>query len=415
MTETKAPHPKLIYFCLLFIAIVCATCKPPAPKEYVTFDDDVAFMKNYTDIITLTDESGKAKVAVSAALQGRVMTSSSAGSEGRSYGWINRDHFKSKDTLEHINVYGGEERFWIGPEGGQFSIFFEKGKAFNLDNWYTPRLIDLEPFDIKHIFPNSVSFTKKASLVNYSGFKFDIGIERRISILSNETAFKGLRMDPVDGINMVSYLTWNTLTNLGTTNWDKQTGLLSIWLLGMFNPSPETTVVIPYIAGDSTALGPIVNDDYFGKVPADRLIVKEGVLYFKGDGKFRSKIGLSPKRAKHLLGSYDAASKILTIVQYNKPQNVTDYVNSQWKIQDNPFAGDVINSYNDGPSEPGKKPLGPFYELETSSPALALKAGEEGAHMQLTCHFEGDPAKLNIIAQKLLGVSLEEITGVFKK
>ena len=44
-----------------------------------------------------------------------------------------------------------------------------------------------------------------------------------------------------------------------------------------------------------------------------------------------------------------------------------------WEMQREPFKGDVINSYNDGPPAPGKPPLGPFYELETSSPALSLR------------------------------------------
>ena len=92
---------------------------------------------------------------------------------------------------------------------------------------------------------------------------------------------------------------------------------------------------------------------------------------------------------------------------------MTDYVNSQWELQDKPFAGDVINSYNDGAPEPGKKPLGPFYELETSSPALQLKVGEQGTHTQITCHFEGSPAELTKISEKVLGVSIAEISSVF--
>ena len=104
---------------------------------------------------------------------------------------------------------------------------------------------------------------------------------------------------------------------------------------------------------------------------------KDGVLYFSGDGKYRSKIGLSPQRAKTVLGSYDAVNGVLTLVQYNKPEGVQDYVNSMWQIQDQPFRGDVVNSYNDGPTSPGGKPLGPFYELETSSPADGPGPGPE--------------------------------------
>ncbi|MEQ9287654.1 MAG: hypothetical protein RIG77_12125 [Cyclobacteriaceae bacterium] len=380
-------------------------------KDYTSFAEDVAFMGKYTDLIELSDPSGQGLVAVSAGLQGRVMTSSASGSEGRSYGWINRELFESGDTLEHINVYGGEERFWMGPEGGQYSIFFKKGDEFNLDNWYTPRLIDLEPFEVQELTASSVVFTKKASLVNYSGFQFDLGIERKVETLSPSRVLEELGLKSVNGINTVAYKTTNSLTNLGEQNWQKETGLLSIWMLGMFNPSPATTVVIPFNSGSEEELGIPVNDTYFGKVPEDRLVVKDDVLFFSGDGEYRSKIGLSPRRAKDICGSYDATNGILTIVKYNQPEGVTDYVNSMWEIQDQPYAGDVVNSYNDGPPEPGAKPLGPFYELETSSPALALKSGETGTHIQLTCHFEGDEKALDNIASRLLGVSLLEITS----
>ena len=379
-----------------------------------TYGDDVAFMQNYIDLIQLTDASGQSKVAISAALQGRVMTSSAFGADGRSYGWINKELFKSKEIQEHINVYGGEERFWIGPEGGQYSIFFKKGDSFTLADWYTPKLIDLEPFDVKSVSGTKAVFTKKASLANYSGFQFDMELEREVAILSKQEIQKELGLASLgEQIKTVAYQTTNKITNAGKTNWEKETGLLSIWLLGMFNHSPDTTILVPFVQGSESELGPIVNDAYFGKVPSDRLVVTDKVIYFKGDGEFRSKIGLSPARAKNIAGSYDSKNGILTILKYNKPENVTDYVNSMWEIQKNPFEGDVINAYNDGAPNPGEKPLGPFYELESSSPALALKPGQSGTHIQLTCHIEGDEASLNPIVQKLFGVTIEDVKKAF--
>ena len=91
-----------------------------------------------------------------------------------------------------------------------------------------------------------------------------------------------------------------------------------------------------------------------------------------------------------------------------------DYVNSMWELQKEPYAGDVVNSYNDGPPEPGAKPLGPFYELETSSPASALSAGASAEHVQETYHFEGERAELDAVARKVLGASLEEIEAALK-
>jgi len=57
--------------------------------------------------------------------------------------------------------------------------------------------------------------------------------------------------------------------------------------------------------------------------------------------------------------------------------------------------------------------MGPFYELEASSPAAALKPGEELSHIQYTLHLVGDTAKLDKVAREVLGVSLGEIKRAF--
>ena len=53
------------------------------------------------------------------------MTSTVGGSNSPSHGWINRELIEAGRNDPHINAYGGEDRFWLGPEGGQFSIFFK--------------------------------------------------------------------------------------------------------------------------------------------------------------------------------------------------------------------------------------------------------------------------------------------------
>jgi hypothetical protein len=181
----------------------------------------------------------------------------------------------------------------------------------------------------------------------------------------------------------------------------------------MYNPSPATTVVIPFRSGDEEELGPKVNDAYFGEVPPDYLRVEEQELFFRGDGTRRGKIGISPERSKGIAGSYDAAGKVLNIVTYNVQDSPHGFVNSMWELQDKPYAGDVINSYNDGSPEPNKPPLGPFYELETSSPAAALPPGGTMKHVPRTFHIHGTEADLQPLAQHLLGVSLEEIKTAF--
>jgi len=370
-----------------------------------TFGNDVYFLNQHTPLLTLTSPDGSAKVAISPSLQGRVMTSTTSGDEGMSFGWINRDLFTSHDTLAHMNPFGGEERFWLGPEGGQFALYFKPGDPFDFDHWQTPDLIDTEPFLVSEQSSDRVVFTREASLINYSNFEFKFSIKREIKVLPvNET-----------GVSAVAYQTINTIQNTGDKPWLKETGLLSIWLLGMFNPTENTTVIIPFYPGEESELGQIVNDDYFGKVPRERLVITDSVCYFKADGKYRSKIGFNPKRAKNIIGSYDALNKVFTIVEYTKPIEATDYVNSKWEVQQNPYRGDIVNSYNDGPATPGAKPMGPFYELETSSPAAALGPGESLTYAQTTYHFVGDANSLVLIAMRKLGVDLERAKTVFSE
>ncbi len=399
----------------LLVLVSMAGCEMENVKSAITFGDDVAFLKQHTDVIVLSDSAGDAQVAVVGAYQGRVMTSTAQGAQGASFGWINREVIASGEIQPHINVYGGEDRFWMGPEGGQFAIFFAKGDKFEFADWQTPAVIDTEPFQLVSKTKMAAVFTQLARVTNYSGTKFDIKIDRSVKLLPPDAHSSALGLDVPDSVKAVAYQTDNHITNKGDKAWTKETGLLSIWILGMYNPSDETTVVVPFETGPENQLGPIVNDEYFGKVPADRLIVKDGVMFFSCDGRHRSKIGLSPKRAKPILGSYDAAGQILTLVQYKKPQDTTDYVNSMWELQDEPYAGDVVNSYNDGPPEPGKKPMGPFYELETSSPAAALKPGETLTHMHRTFHLQGSQKDLDAIAIKTLGVSLNEIKAAMDK
>jgi hypothetical protein len=401
--------------CILFSCIEqrqLSETDTSTPELANTFQSDLDFLNKYLEVHLLEEPGGNGMIAISPALQARVMTSSSHGPGGRSYGWINRALFESGDTLAHINPFGGEERFWLGPEGGQFSIFFPEGTDFTFENWQTPALIDLEPFEVKSKSLNKASYSKNARFTNYAGYTFEIDIQRNIEILTSHEVFESLDLNKTESVKVVGYKSTNTLTNIGQKDWEKETGLLSIWLLGMFIPSDATTILLPFKQGDDEELGAVVNDSYFGAIPAGRLTIGPGVVYFRGDGNSRGKIGLSPKRAKDVIGSYDAISRTLTVVKYSKPEHATYYVNSLWEIQKEPYQGDVVNSYNDGPLD-GGKPLGPFYELETSSPALSLKTGESGTHIQNTYHFEGDASQLGLITHQLFGVSIKDITTAF--
>ena len=329
------------------------------------FADDVAFMKKHTQIVLLQD--GDAAIAVAPAYQGRVMTSTFNRKAGPSFGWINRpviekgflsDEEKKGKLEEHIYIFGGEERFWLGPEGGQYALFFKPGSKFEFSDWATPPAIDTEAFKLVKQTESSAKFKHATKLINYSGTKFEVGIERTVKLLAKQNASKLLGVELTEGLRMVGYETDNRITNKGANAWKPETGLLSIWMLGMYNPSPETTVVIPFKEGEEKTLGPKVNDTYFGEVPPEYLKVEKQRLFFRGDGTRRGKIGITPQRSKGIAGSYDAAGRVLNIVTYNVQDAPHGFVNSMWELQDKPYGGDVINSYNDGSPEPGAPSAG---------------------------------------------------------
>ncbi|MGZ8516132.1 MAG: DUF6786 family protein [Chitinophagaceae bacterium] len=395
----------------LFFCIACANInqeKQLSPDSLLkgTYGFDADFLRKHSgEIIELKSDDGNAKILLSPGYQGRVMTSTAEGDSGTSYGWINYGLLASGEKKQQFNPVGGEERFWMGPEGGQYSIYFKEKDSFTFANWQVPAVIDTFGYEILSHDKTQVVFTKKASITNYSGTVFDIVIERKIRLLDKNQAETKLNVPIPAGTRFVAYETENKLQNTGDADWTKSSGLLSIWLLGMFTPSPQTVVVIPFYPGAGAKS--FITDNYFGTIPPDRLQIKDSILFFTCDGKYRSKIGLSPLIAKPIAGSFDFEKNVLTIVIPQVNKNVA-YVNSKWEIQKEPYRGDVINSYNDGPLADGTQ-MGPFYEIESSSPALQLKKGETGEYKQVTCHFEGDYTALKQLAQQILGVNLDEI------
>ncbi len=373
-----------------------------------TYGSDLGFLKsNGLNVVELVSADGMARVSVVPEFQGRVMTSAASGLQGQSFGWISRKAITAGFANPQFNPFGGEERFWLGPEGGPFSWYFAPGAEQIFANWVVPAVIDSEPFKVESASGSEAIFTKETVLKNAAGHEFHIGIRRSVELMEAAEIESVLGVSIPESIRPVAYRTVNTLTNLGAFEWTKETGMPSVWLLGMYPPAPSTVVFIPY---DKSFAGKVVNDEYFGKVPADRLIVRDGMIYFRIDGKFRSKIGLPDGSARGLCGSYDPSSGLLNILKYSVPSGPRDYVNAQWGPQEDCFGGDVINSYNDGPTETGEV-MGPFYEIETSSPGAALAPGESLTHAQCTFHLEGDAENLEGIASKVFGEALD--LGVF--
>ena len=142
----------LNYLIIILTGIIMITscCNSQKSKnKQGTFGYDLNYLSQKDDgLIVLSGNGGKAQVIVSAKYQAKVFTSTANGLEGASLGFVNYKALDANVIDEHMNGYGGENRFWLGPEGGQYSVYFQPGTEQVFDNWHTPKPIDIEPWDV---------------------------------------------------------------------------------------------------------------------------------------------------------------------------------------------------------------------------------------------------------------------------
>lgn len=388
----------------------------PLPR----YTDDVAFLRKHTQVIELKSNEGEpGVVAVCPKWQGRVMTSTFEPEFGPSLGWVNRPFIEAGKNDKVFNNYGGAERFWLSPEAGQFALFFEPGKPQTLANWRTPEAMNEVEFKLDSAMFAGVRYgawmSADMELTNYAGTKFKLSIGRGVQFAGSKSFG---RLFGAHALSLVEegrgQLTGFQIETQVTpeTPMRKESGLASIWSLGQFQPGPSNVIVLPHRVGSESELGPVVTTRYFGEIPANRLRDLGNALLFRGDAQYRSKIGLSPRRSKGIAGAMNFDAEVLTLVTSAVALSSDDdvYLNNLWDVpQKDPFQGDSINSYNDGPTAPGEASLGGFFELETLSPTRELKAKEPFAYRNWTYHIKADLPTLNRISKEVLGVGLDQM------
>jgi hypothetical protein len=377
------------------------------------------FLVAHTNVVELTGENGE-RVAICPEYQGRVMTSTTGDLDGRSYGWVNKSFIERGEKDPHFNNFGGEDRLWLGPEGGAYSLWFAPGADQKLPNWLTPPALNEGAFKIASSKEEPYyKLTRTMQFQNAAKTQFNLEVTREIHLQKAHHFGKLFGAEAQSALQagrlkMVGFQTINSLTNRGPAM-TRDKGLVSIWSLGQFPAGARTYILLPYKAGEEVELGQVVNSEYFGRIPPERLRISSQGIFFLGDGKYRSKIGVSQTRAKNVAGAIDLQQGILTLVHYTMPSdpNSFSYVNNNWGRQQEAYRGDVFNSYNDGPPEPGKPAMGGFFELESLSPAAQLPTGKSIAHTHTTFHIEGDASALARVAKAALGmdVKVDEIAS----
>src|SRR4030095_13957704 len=104
-------------FAITYCFIACTNPAASKKEELKNFKEgsfgfDLQFLKRFDSVIVLESKDGQAQVIISPKYQGKVVTSTATGEEGKSFGWINYKAFTTPID-PHMNAYGGENRFWL--------------------------------------------------------------------------------------------------------------------------------------------------------------------------------------------------------------------------------------------------------------------------------------------------------------
>src|SRR4051812_42812213 len=168
-----------------------------------SFGYDLNFLKQHDSVIVLKSDENS-QIIVSPKYQAKVFTSTADGNEGLSFGWVNYKAFTAPVDA-HMNAYGGENRFWLGPEGGKFSLFFKPGSKMAFENWKTPAPIDTETWTVTDKSNNGVSMQKEMRLVNYKGTEMQLLVDRSIKMLDRQQLSSDIGIGLDTAVKVVGY------------------------------------------------------------------------------------------------------------------------------------------------------------------------------------------------------------------
>ena len=217
------------------------------------FREDLVFLRRHAETIVLHAPDGPGRVVVCPDLQGRVMTSAT-GPQRQGAGWINRQAIEAGEIDLRFNDFGGEDRFWLGPEDGPFGLFYPPGKEPAADNWYVPSALDQGRFNVVARGSDRVALRRRMALSNHRGTKFLLLVHRTVRVLTKIQVRDLLGVPLPEELRFVGYVTENTVTNEAPVPMSERTGLLHVWIVGQFARRRGGCVIVPHAFGPAKML-----------------------------------------------------------------------------------------------------------------------------------------------------------------
>lgn len=357
--------------------------------------------------IVLAARRAPGGVLVAPDLVGQVLRSTFNCASGNVNGWINEAAIRPGKIDPVFNNFGGEERIWFAPEGGPFGLMLGR-KESKFENYCVPPGMSTLEYKVVESGPTMVLLEADLTLENSVGTRFDLHVERRISLFQSTPYALGISR----GIDVVGFQTENTVTKTGV-GWTRNGGTVAIWCLGQLLEHPRLSIIVPVHRAENSGSPRTTVDEYFkdlcigGVFPLARRVDHGEFVLLKADGRVRGKVGVKRDRAKGRLGSCSPDDLHLIIVDHDFYPEL-EYVTGYWRRYENAFDGDALSVYIDGP-ERTEGPCGVSYELESMSPALFLLPNQSFAYCNRTFHLRGDPGAVDLVCRRFLGPTLDQL------
>ena len=161
------------------VGLILLTLGLETKGEEMSYGEVREFLSKYTNVVELSNSRG-ARVAVCPQWQGRVMTSSCAGEEGASFGFVNRDFIEKGQLDERFNNYGAEDRMWLSARRRSLQPLVCTGRRTEPGPLvHTASDMNSGAYETSGTADSSsCRMTRQMKLQNASGTKFDLAVTR---------------------------------------------------------------------------------------------------------------------------------------------------------------------------------------------------------------------------------------------
>lgn len=281
----------------------------------------------------------------------------------------------------------GGQRSWYAPEWGPKSIYAKGDET----TWSVPEVMDPGTYKIINHIPNkTVEMKNDFNVLTTDNTQYHFSMNRRITLLNNDCDHSPYI--PQEKTLLVEFE--HRLENRGKTAINKEIGLWSI-----LQVNPPGKIIVPL---KNTYNYNFFCDNYYEKIPEERIRKENNFAIVYVDGARRYKLGFPPDK---VLGKIAYVSKFnddryyFILKSFDIPENAV-YVDKPYK--DKRADGDVIQIYNH--SEGGDMA---FSELEIHAPAPFLLPGESQSFKIYMLFMIGTKEEIIDVLEKLLDSKIE--------